>query len=270
MRCSTRSTNFGAAARREGAEKHHLLGVLADVDEAAGARQPGAELADVDAALAVGLRHAEEGHVEPAAVVEVELRRLIDQRLDVAGGAEIEPARRHARRSCRVRWSASGSRAIRSSLATLATPSGMPIPRLTTLLGRSSKAARRAMILRGPISIGGMRAHRYADFTAESGVVGGAEGLPVLLRRGHDDAVHQHAGYPHEAGVQAAGFSDALDLDDDDAAGVAGRRGDRQRLEDQRLPLHGDVAVRVRSGAAQDRDIDRPRLVEQILRAARV
>lgn len=38
--------------------------------------------------------------------------------------------------------------AIFSSLATLATPSGMPIPRLTTLLGFSSNAARRAMILR--------------------------------------------------------------------------------------------------------------------------
>jgi hypothetical protein len=35
-----------------------------------------------------------------------------------------------------------------SSAATLATPSGMPIPRFTTLLGRSSMAARRAMTLR--------------------------------------------------------------------------------------------------------------------------
>ena len=44
---------------------------------------------------------------------------------------------------------------IRSSLATAAMPSGMPIPRLTTLLGFSSNAARRAMILRSLIGIGG-------------------------------------------------------------------------------------------------------------------
>ena len=44
---------------------------------------------------------------------------------------------------------------IRSSLATAAIPSGMPMPRLTTLLAFSSNAARRAMILRSLIGIGG-------------------------------------------------------------------------------------------------------------------
>jgi hypothetical protein len=43
---------------------------------------------------------------------------------------------------------------IFSSAATLATPSGMPMPRLTTLLALSSMAARRAMILRSLIPIG--------------------------------------------------------------------------------------------------------------------
>ena len=43
---------------------------------------------------------------------------------------------------------------IFSSLATEATPSGMPMPRLTTLLALSSNAARRAMILRSLIAIG--------------------------------------------------------------------------------------------------------------------
>ncbi|EXI67540.1 MAG: hypothetical protein AW08_01801 [Candidatus Accumulibacter adjunctus] len=37
---------------------------------------------------------------------------------------------------------------MRSSLATAATPSGMPTPRLMMPFGGSSKAARRAMILR--------------------------------------------------------------------------------------------------------------------------
>ena len=40
-----------------------------------------------------------------------------------------------------------------SSAATSATPSGMPMPRLTMLLGLSSSAARRAMILRSDIGI---------------------------------------------------------------------------------------------------------------------
>ena len=40
---------------------------------------------------------------------------------------------------------------IDSSAATAATPSGMPMPRFTTTLGRSAMAARRAMILRSDI-----------------------------------------------------------------------------------------------------------------------
>nr|WP_315189254.1 hypothetical protein [uncultured Albidiferax sp.] len=51
----------------EGAHEHHFLGVLADVDEAARARQLGAELADVEVAFAVGLGQPEEGHAQPAA-----------------------------------------------------------------------------------------------------------------------------------------------------------------------------------------------------------
>ena len=45
---------------------------------------------------AVGLRQAEEGDVEPAAVVEVELVRLVDDRLGVHRGAEVEAAGRDA------------------------------------------------------------------------------------------------------------------------------------------------------------------------------
>ena len=45
---------------------------------------------------------------------------------------------------------------IFSSAATLATPSGMPMPRLTTPLALSSMAARRAMIFRSLIAILGI------------------------------------------------------------------------------------------------------------------
>ena len=44
---------------------------------------------------------------------------------------------------------------MRSSLATRATVSGRPMPRFTTLLGRSSIAARRAMTLRSSRGRGG-------------------------------------------------------------------------------------------------------------------
>src|SRR6266404_7667141 len=60
-------------AGRERAYEDDLLRVLADVDEAAGASKPRAEPRHVEVALLVGLRETEEGRVEAAAVVEVEL-----------------------------------------------------------------------------------------------------------------------------------------------------------------------------------------------------
>ena len=51
----------------------------------------------------IDLRQSEKGDVETAAVVEVELVGLIDHRLRVDRGAEIEPARRNAADHARLR-----------------------------------------------------------------------------------------------------------------------------------------------------------------------
>ena len=82
----------------------------------------------------------------------------------------------------------------RSSAATAATPSGMPMPRLTTPPGGSSKAQRRAMILR---SSSGERldpVERHPLPAREGVVVGRGVGLQVVLGRRHHDAVDEHAG----------------------------------------------------------------------------
>ena len=81
------------AAAGEGAEEIDFTGVLTDVDESAGACGAGAEAADVDVARAVGLGHAEKRLIEAAAVVEIELGRLIDDRRGIGHGAKVEPGR---------------------------------------------------------------------------------------------------------------------------------------------------------------------------------
>ena len=82
--------------RRERADEHHRLGALADVDEAARAGEPRTEARDVEVAVPVDLGEAEEGAVEPAAVVEVELIGLVDDGLGIDGGAEVEAGGGHA------------------------------------------------------------------------------------------------------------------------------------------------------------------------------
>ena len=155
-----------------------------------------------------------------------------------------------------------------SSLATLARPSGMPMPRLTTLLGISSSAARRAMILRVAHRHRRDRAHLHPDLAGERRAVGLGERLPVILGTGDDDAVDQDARDLDLARVEAAPLGDALDLDDDDAAGVVRGGGDGEHLQREGLLLHRDVAVGIGGRAADDPDIDRERLVEQVVGAA--
>ena len=90
----------------------------------------------------------------------------------------------------------------------------------------------------------------------------------VLWLRHHDDAIDERARDLHLPRVERPQLGDALDLHDHQPAGVVRRHRQRQRFDRQRLALHGDVAVRVGGGAANDADIDRDRLVEEILLAA--
>jgi hypothetical protein len=109
------------AAGGEGAGEDDLAGVLADVDEAAGAGQPGAEAADVEVAAFVALGEAEARHIQAAAVVEIELLILVDDGIGIDRGAEVEAARGHTADHARFGREGQYER-IFSSLATAATP----------------------------------------------------------------------------------------------------------------------------------------------------
>src|SRR4051812_16750853 len=78
------------ATRREGANEHHFLGILTDIDKAPGARQARAKFAYVQIAFTVGLREPKERRVKTAAIIKVELIRLIDNGLGVDRRSEIE------------------------------------------------------------------------------------------------------------------------------------------------------------------------------------
>ena len=90
----------------------------------------------------------------------------------------------------------------------------------------------------------------------------------VLGLLGDHHAVHEHAGHLDLTRVEAARLGEALDLRDHHAARVVRGHGDGQHLERQRLALHGDVALRIGGGAADDADVDREGLVEKRLLAA--
>ena len=150
-----------------------------------------------------------------------------------------------------------------SSVGTAATPSGMPMPRFTTPPRRQleSAPARDDLAL-----VEGRRldpVQRHPLPAREGVVVGRRVGLTMVLGLRHHHAVHQHAGDLHLARAQGLSRRDALDLGDDEPPRVLGRHGDGEVVEGQRLPFHGDVAGGIGGGAADQRDVDRERLVAQ-------
>src|SRR5262249_32616158 len=92
-------------------------------------------------------------------------------------------------------------------------------------------------------------------------------GSPLVSGRPPDHTADEIAGYVDLPRVERAALGDALDLHDDQAAGVARRHGDRQDFEGKRLLFHADVAVGVGGRAADDADVDREGAVEQELLA---
>ena len=81
------------------------------------------------------------------------------------------------------------------------------------------------------------------------------------------DQVDQHAGHLDLLRRQRAAQRHALDLCDDEAAGAARGLRHRDHLAEDGFVLHGDVAVLVRGGAADERNVDVERLEEQVVLA---
>ena len=101
----------------------------------------------------------------------------------------------------------------------------------------------------------------HTQLAGVAGVVVSRIGLS-LLRIDHH-IVDENAGNFDILRWQGVAFRQPLDLDDDDAAlAPAGLRG-RYHLAEQGLVFHGDVAVFVGGGAAQQCDVDPERLVAQ-------
>lgn len=87
---------FAQALGRKGAAEDDFMRILGDVDEAAAAGDAVFELADVDVAFGVTFCHAQESHIQAAAIVKVELIRMVDDSIGVGQTAKVRAAGRYA------------------------------------------------------------------------------------------------------------------------------------------------------------------------------
>ena len=214
----------------------------------------------------IGLGHAQTGHVEAAAVVEVELQALLQDGVGVERRAEVEAALGHAADDPGL-----GGEGDVLEQALLGRDVG-------DALGHADAEvddAAQGQLHRGAPGddLAGVerqrraRVERHSELAGEGVVVGRGVGLAVVLRLGDHDAVDQRPGDEDALRGERAGDGDALDLDDDDAVGVVRGHGGGGGVELQRLALHGGVAARVGGGGAQEGDVDREGAVEQPLLA---
>ena len=109
---------------------------------------------------------------------------------------------------------------------------------------------------------GGQHPRGNPDLTGEGGIVLDTPGLHVMPRLRHHHRVHEHAGDTHLARVESAFGSHAFDLADHVTVGVLRGQGHGEVLEDERLALHGDVAVGVGGGAPDEGHVDGRPFVE--------
>ena len=89
----------------------------------------------------------------------------------------------------------------------------------------------------------------------------------MIFRLRHDDAVDENPRDLHVARIQRAPVGDALDLDDDQTAGILCRHGNREHFQRHGLALHGDVAVQVGRRAPEKRHLHRHGTVCQVFLA---
>lgn len=215
------------SASGEGAGENQRPGVLRDVDETAGAGEPVAEPAYIDVAQGVGLGHAEAGKVESAAIVEIELLVLGDDRRRIEGRAEIEPALRYAAEDA-------GFRRERHLLQQVffSCHRGHGFRHADAQIDHASHGKLHGAAPCYDFSLvqrkGWNAVHRYPQLPRESRIVGGLVGLDVMLRRRQDNAIDQRPWDHDLSGRYGVGSRQPLDLRYDEALARLGRHGDGQ------------------------------------------
>ena len=237
---------------------------MADVDETAATGNAAPEAAGVDVALGIALSKSEEGGIEPSTVDKIERRAVVDDGLVVHGRTEVQPAHGHAPYDARV-----DSERDQVLDAFLARDQGH-------LVGHRAyadvdNAVRRELEQCAPgDDLALVQIHRLDHFLrhtqlpGESGIELGAVGLHVVLGLREHDAVDENSGHLHFACIQRSLCRDAFHLRKHDAARIARRDRKGQIFEGERLALGGDVSIRIRGGAPDERDLDRERLVKKI------
>ena len=250
----------------EGAAVDHLLGVLGDVDEAAGAGQAGTELGHVQIAVGGRLRQAQEGHIQAAALIEVELDVMGQDGHGVGRGAELGAAHGHAGDGAGLHSQGHlvGDALLRRHIGDFFRGAGAQVHDgvLRQLHGRPAGDD-----LLGVQGNGRDGVHRDAELAGQAAVIRHAQALLVVLNGSYHNGVHIDTGNCHQFRIQTAALHNFFHLHDDLAAGVLAGLGHGGDVDGADLPVDGAVAVLIGVAGPQEHHVDGESLVQQQLLA---
>ena len=214
--------------------------------------------------MAVGLRHPEECLVQPTAVVEVELVRLVDDRLSIGGRTEAQTAGGHAADCARLDGECdpvqdpllAGNRGYSLGYPDAEVHDGARLQQHRGAAGDHLTRIERRRL---------RRLMHHPHLSGVRGVVGLGERLHVHSAACDHDAVDKHAGKADLARGGRVTGGDPLDLHDHDPTRVLRRLRDRQRVQRGGLALDRHVALLVGCRAAHERHVDGAAGIEEEL-----
>ena len=212
--------------------------------------------------MLVGLRHAEASHVQPAAVIKVELLILLNDGCRVQASSETQPTLRQTADHAGL-----GGQSNKFEYVLFGGDGGETLghtnPEIDDAANRDLEGAAPSydLSLAHCHRLDSVEWHTLTP--GESMVVVDRVGLPMVRWVGHNDAVDHDAGNLYVAGIERIIGGNSFDLCNHKTAGVAGGGGEAEPVERQRLPLHCDVTVGIGGGAAKQSDVNRKALVEE-------
>src|SRR5437867_7968784 len=241
-------------ASGQGAAENHTLRVLTDVDESTDTDDPIPESADIHVAFGVYLREGKEREIQSPAIVEVELRRLLDHRREILPSTRVATHDWRATdqpllvgQDCGVEQSflgRDGRQAGGHTGAEIAHRAGKELHRRATddYLARAERQ-------RLDVAI------RNAQLSGIAWIVVRRVGLPLFSIDDHE--VDEDARDLDLLAGQRAAARHALHLHDHDAASAPSRLRHRKHFSQYGLLFHRNVAVLVGRRAAQECNADR-------------
>ena len=248
----------------EGAAVDHLLGVLGDVDEAARTGKAGAELGDVQVAVGGRFRQAQEGHIQAAALIEVELHVVGDDGHGVGGRAELGAAHGNTGNGTGLHRQGHlvADALLGGHVGDLLRRAGAQID--DGVLGQLHGGTAGDDLL-GVQRDSGDDVHGDTVLAGKAAVIGSAQALHIVLGGADNNGVHIDAGDGHQLGVQGAALHHLFHLHDDLAAGVAAGLGHGGDVDGPDLVVDGAVAILVGVAAPDEHHIDGEGLIQQPL-----